>query len=89
MKVVIRECKADAEEWVYRPRADDEQEAIDRTVKHFWGSRAFFHHDQSLDGGVFGQIFKSITGSGEIFTASSLTDRISIQTYGPLATDDF
>ena len=81
MKVVIRECKADAKEWVYRPRIDDEQEAIDRTVKHFWGSKAFFRQDRGLDGGVFGQIFKGITGSGEIFTASSLTDRVSIQTF--------
>ena len=58
MKVLIRECKNEPREWIYRPRTSDPQEAIDRTVKRFWGSKAFFRRDYSLRGGVFGQVFR-------------------------------
>lgn len=78
MKVLIRECKNEPREWIYRPRTSDPQEAIDRTVKRFWGSKAFFRRDYSLRGGVFGQVFRDVTQSGEVFTASAATDRVTV-----------
>ena len=81
MRVSIRKCGG-FDKWSYKPRTDNEAEAIDRTVKHFWGQRAFFERDNGLrDCGTYGQIYQMLTGTrNHIFSASSLTGHISIET---------
>lgn len=66
------------EEFASSHRTDAEREAIARAVRKHFGSGAFFQRDNGLSFGNYGQIFRTITRSGETFHATNVTGRVRI-----------
>jgi len=64
--------------YVSTHRTSDDGDAIGRAIKKHFGRTCFFQRDSGLPVGYYGQIFRTVTRSGETFSASSVTGRVRI-----------
>lgn len=68
--VTVRETGGRSREWEERVRADHAAAAVGRAVRKLFGARASLHRDHGLPG--YGQIVRSVTRPGELWSASEL-----------------
>jgi hypothetical protein len=77
MTVTIRECKSNGFEHTHTARTTDPVVAQRRAIEHHFGRGAYLVQDSGLGQG-YGQIVRSVTRSGETWSATCLTDRVRV-----------
>lgn len=74
--VTVRETGGRSREWEERVRADHAADAVGRAVRKLFGARASLHRDHGLPG--YGQIVRSVTRPGELWSATCVTGRVAV-----------
>lgn len=75
--VTVRETTGRHREHEARVRADHAAAAVGRAVRKLFGARASLHQDHGLPAG-YGQIVRSVTRPGELWSATCVTGRVAV-----------
>lgn len=75
--VTVRETTGLHREYETRVRSVNSAAAVGRGVRKLFGERASLHQDHGLPAG-YGQIVRSVTRPGELWSATCLTGRVAV-----------